>query len=316
MSRKRRQKKNLQLTVILLSIILVTGALPGTYINAWATETVSENDASPEPITEVTSIEETDKEVPDVSENEMNAGDDMSEDSESEAQETQEDTVSDSDMPEEGKNVIVQELQVPGGVSVKDIFEVEIPTLTENNVFDYILDPQRMITATDAIVYGGAPFEEGATLFFENKEGEYALSSRSDLLQVTNRSTTPVRISVYANLTPAEGVTMVSGRDFADESTSMYLALVNEDGTEIPIGTGTEAVFVWEMKAAPAGIYSLEYSEETGEHEYVLAEGTDEALFDSVAFGLTGACNPDGDWRFISGTPQVTVTWKVEPIQE
>jgi len=292
MGRKNLQKKFTLPEVLLLAVVLVMGAFPGSSINAWASEvtmeaSVSENDMveteEPEGNLEEESEEEQDAEPEeelDVSANEVIT------------EVIPEDTVSDNTVPVEEKTLVVQDLEVSVTEEVKEIYDVELPTLAEESVFNYVLDPQGIITATDAIMYGGVPFEKGATLFFENSKGDYGVSSRSDLLTVTNKSTIPVKISVYANITPADGVIMVSDRAFADESTSLYLALVGEDGTEIPIGTGAEAVLVKEMKEAQTDV------------------------FDSFSFGLTGACNSNGDWRFVNHTPKVTVTWKVEPVYE
>lgn len=321
MGRKYKKKKNILPKVLFLTVILLIGAFPGSAMNAWASEVTAEISVSGNDNleTEVPKVES------DVSANEViteepaakedtSAEDNNSESSESEVTPVTDDTVSDNTSLVGEENLIVQELELPVVSDAKEVFDIELPTLAEESIFNYILDPQGIITATDAIMYGGIPFEEGATLFFENGEGAYGLSSRSDLLQVTNKSTTSVRIYVYAKVTPVDGVIMMPEREFVDESTSLYLALVDEDGTEIPMGTGEEAVLVKELKATPTGIYSLEYNEESGEYEYVLADKTEAEVFDSFSFGLTGACNPKGDWRFVSAIPKVTVTWRVEPI--
>lgn len=320
---KRKYKKNILAEVLFLSGILALSAFPGNSINVWASEITTDVSVSGNDIVEPEAPETepgNSEVVLDVSGNEEIVNDGTVSEEVPGADETisddavSEDAVSDNEATE--SNLIVQELALPVEDAAKEVFNIELPTLAENSIFNYILDPQGIVSATDAVMYGSVPFEEGATLFFENREGAFGLSSRSDMVEVKNKSTTAVKISVYAQVTPAEGVVMASDKDFEDESTSLYLALVAEDGTEIPIGTGEEAVLVKEMKAAPAGIYALEYNEEAGVYEYVLADEAKEDAFDSFSFGLTGACNPKGDWRFVRSTPGISVTWKVEPVAE
>ena len=80
----------------------------------------------------------------------------------------------------------------------EDTVSIELPTIEEPSPFDFILDPQRLITETDGAKYGSSTFETGATLFFENVDGDYDFSSRSDMLTITNKGTVPVEVTVTA----------------------------------------------------------------------------------------------------------------------
>ena len=49
------------------------------------------------------------------------------------------------------------------------VFQVILPVGTDD-VFDFIMDPQQLITKTEAAAYEGSRFEEGATLFFRHSD--------------------------------------------------------------------------------------------------------------------------------------------------
>lgn len=79
-----------------------------------------------------------------------------------------------------------------------DILNVEMPTTEEHSrpLFDFILDPQGLLYLTGAKRYDGGNVEEGATLFFHNREGQYDFSGSSGRLTITNRGKRPVTVSV------------------------------------------------------------------------------------------------------------------------
>ena len=82
-----------------------------------------------------------------------------------------------------------------------DVIQVVLPT-NAGNVFDFILDPQRLIEETDAAAYGGQSFEEGATLFFQRLDGgvEEAYHSTSDAVTIVNKSAVPVEVTLTAEI--------------------------------------------------------------------------------------------------------------------
>lgn len=163
----------------------------------------------------------------------------------------------------------------------EEIISLELP-LTDGmspSPFDFIMDPQGLIEATDAARYGGTRFEEGATIYFENTTGEYDYSHQSDFLEVISHSTIPIRITVEArveNLNP-----------------SVYLALIDNHGNEIPVDLDGTAVIDTELDACE-----------------------DTASYNTYAFALTGTCESDAEWSNVSEQPYVTVTWTLEPITD
>ena len=208
-----------------------------------------------------------------------------------------------------------------------DMVAVDLPTFSEEvSPFDFHLDPWGLIYATNAARYGGGAVEEGATLCFRNQGGEYDFSSSSDKLTVTNRSTVPVKVIVKVRLEQVEDAHMIAEKSFDDEECSVWLAIVDDRGNLQPISEEGETTLVTEMSAAPSGAYTYRFDEETQTYQYELtdvsdgsdvSEGSDrseEGMFDTYSFGLTGACNPNGDWSDADAHIVVKVTWDVEPL--
>ena len=74
------------------------------------------------------------------------------------------------------------------GDKQKNIPQVLLPTNTEN-IFDFIMDPQQLISMTNAAAYDGRKFEKNATLFFmrsdESRKEDYR--SASDAIKIANK---------------------------------------------------------------------------------------------------------------------------------
>jgi len=180
----------------------------------------------------------------------------------------------------------------------EDAFQVVLPTSTET-VFDFIMDPQELISQTEAAAYGDCVFEEGATLFFKRADGESLedYSSYSDALVIENKGTENVEVAVKATVVPESmgGITMTDDMDFIDDTdTSLYLALT--DGSEtVPI----------DMEEGASICTTLEGS--WGE----------DGNYGSYWFQLTGAVNKNGDWSQLQeAAPRVVVTWSVSLNEE
>ncbi|MEY8394159.1 hypothetical protein AALB64_04920 [Lachnospiraceae bacterium 45-P1] len=89
----------------------------------------------------------------------------------------------DEDFPavtEEKKDVISRTMTEKSAVSVR----YPIAAGTEGSPFDFFLDPCGLIEGTEAMRYGEGRVEEGATLLFYNRNGEYDFSKESDKLTV------------------------------------------------------------------------------------------------------------------------------------
>ena len=211
----------------------------------------------------------------------------------------------------------IDTVTLPTEVYGEDVISVALPAINDEGIspFDFIIDPEGLIYETDAAKYGGGSVEEGATLLFRNHEGDYDFSQYSDRLTVRNQSNIPVIVTITASVDDLGEIEMVGSPDFdEDESCSMYLALVDDEGNEKAVFEKGEASVSIEMRKAPDNAYVYRIDEETDSYSYELVSSADEIDFDTYSFGLKGYCNPNGDWQDISVHPYVRVTWRVEPV--
>lgn len=163
-------------------------------------------------------------------------------------------------------------------VSEESLIDIEI----ENCLFNFIIDPYRLVEKTNAIKYGGGTVEKGATLLFHNKERAYDFSSESDWVTISIQE--PSEIMVSAHLDESDELIIAEDRDFKEGDISdIYLALIDDQGNEQALTTEEEV--------------SISLFLESG----------------SYSFGLTGACNADADWAEKSSIhPKVTLIWSLE----
>lgn len=174
-------------------------------------------------------------------------------------------------------------------------FQVILPTDTEH-VFDFIMDPQKLISQTNAAAYGGSTFEENGTLFFRHTDEDASAdySSSSDALVIANAGTTDIDIILTAriSLDETEGIIMTDDHDFTDDTqASLYLALT--DGEHTVAIDSEEGASITTMLSGVSG---------------------EDGTCSEYRFWLTGAVNEKGDWSEVTGAvPKVTVTWCVAP---
>jgi len=206
----------------------------------------------------------------------------------------------------------VESVTVP--TESNELISVVLPVVEEKDLFSFFIDPLHILYHTFGSSGGSVMVEEDACLLFYNRDGSgYTFSSRSDHLEIINKSTVPVEVTITAKLEDADGISIVPSREFGEEdSCDLYLALVDDKGNEQPLSEDGEAFIVVRLDRAPLEAYSYVFCEDTGAYEYVCQVG--EVAFDSYFFGLTGACNERGDWTSINGKAHVTISWNVEPI--
>lgn len=197
-----------------------------------------------------------------------------------------------------------------------DIYQVVMPTETEG-IFDFILDPQRLINETNGAMYNGKSFEKDCTVFFKRSDGKSKedYSCKSDSAAIINKSTMPVEVSLEVKVDSSSlgGIVMTEDRTFKkDKSASLYLAVV--DGKkEVPVGK--DGVIIRKtVEAAPDGAYGYVYDSNKREYIYGLKKDITNVLFDEYSFQITGAANKKGDWTTLGkAVPKIVVTWKVLP---
>lgn len=211
----------------------------------------------------------------------------------------------------------VESVTLPVQVLGDDVVSINLPVVSESetSVFDFIMDPQGLLYETDAVRYGGGRVEEGATLLFYNKEGEYDFSGHSDWLTVTNRSTVAVRVTVAAQVLDMGDVRLAENADFGESTEpEVYLAIEDDKGNILPLSADEQTTTNLEMSAAPEDTYLFRLDEENHTYQYEMSVDPGMVDFDTYSFGLIGACNPNAEWLNISIHPTITVTWYVEPI--
>lgn len=206
---------------------------------------------------------------------------------------------------------------LPVEIFGKNIVSMEMPVVTEGETspFNFILDPQGLLYETNATHYGGGMVEEGASLLFHNNSGSYSFSRYSDRLTVANRSTVPVTVTVSASVSNLDGIGLVENDDFSgNETPSIYLAIVDDEGNVQPLSKDRENSISWIMQAAPENAYVFKVNETDQIYECVLSGNPETIGFDTYSFGLLGSCNLNADWKNVSVHPIVTIQWHVDPL--
>ena len=218
------------------------------------------------------------------------------------------------------------------GIIDKNVFHVVVPTIDdEQTYYNFILDPQRLIGATNgASLPAGQTYDKGAdnkgqTLYFRNiPNGDdlagstFDYSNKSQGFQVTNKSTMDVDVTFTAKLTEStNAISMAEKADFKDAEgnattdASIYLGIIKDGGTAVPVGADGASASA-KLTGAPSGAYKEDIDPDTGKFVYKL-DPTASVTFEDTIFNLTGACNPDGDWLEVDPAiePKIQVTWKV-----
>lgn len=215
--------------------------------------------------------------------------------------------------------------QMEGNVS-KDVFRVVVPSSIQGanaasfDGFNFVMDPQKLITATGAAKYKDASsgtsladdFVADKTLYFVNKT-DRKLDNTSDYVLVTNKSSVNVDISLKAKMDQLGSITMSDTAEFVegDDSASLYLAILGGSEEKAIDTTGVEVKGT--IAKAKDGAYEIAYDGSVaGDYSYDLVND-DPSYFSSYEFALTGATNEYGDWSNVTAAPEVQFTWEVKP---
>lgn len=177
----------------------------------------------------------------------------------------------------------------------EEIVSVVLPVVEDSDPFSFFIDPLNILynsfEDSDEVTV-----EEGTNLLFINRQSDkFALSSRSDMLTITNQSTVPVDVTLIAKIDNLDSINMMQTSDFGEsDACDLYIALVDDEGNEQPLSETGEVSITVRLDQ--------------------LTDSESGAIYDSYSFGLKGACNKDGDWSKLSCSPYISVTWNVEPV--
>lgn len=210
----------------------------------------------------------------------------------------------------------------------KNVMKVTVPTTLEG-LFSYKVDPQGLVSATGS--YDGVEVEGDATgVVFKNAAtdgGKATISSESDPVKITNKSSVPVKMAITVKATDAASnaiatTTLADSADFtttANSGKALYLGLKSTNDIEKAL-TGN-AVTSANILLSGASQYEPKY--ESG--SYVWGPKAN-ATFSDYTFSLTGAINkalPNSTWvtedsngkvTAIKNPPTVSVKFTLEPI--
>lgn len=199
----------------------------------------------------------------------------------------------------------------------KSVLLVQLPTIpADDKTFAYTMDPEGLIAATEGAKDKEASFESGATVYFLSAAKTYTKDSAK--LKVVNKGSVDADVTVAAETAANAKVAMATSDTFAadNKTAQLYLGLKVADKAAVAVkehtdGTDPVSVTVG-LKGVPDN-FAVKYDEATKKYSYEAKEGVAETAWNSFEFGLTGACNPNGDYSDASLTAStVTVTWSYD----
>ncbi len=189
----------------------------------------------------------------------------------------------------------------------KEVVAVTLPT-AEAATFNYKMDPEGLIAATNQSKYPNASFEAGKNVYFLS--GENTWTADSAKLKVVNKGTVDVDVTVVAQTAANDKVAMSTTSTFGADDTAakLYLGLKVADKAAVAVDTTNTAGKIAVGLRGNEENYEVT-STESG-YAYTAKTGVPDTAWNSFEFGLTGACNPKGDYSAadLAGS-DVTVTW-------
>lgn len=191
----------------------------------------------------------------------------------------------------------------------KDVVAVTLPTDSNTTTFAYKMDPEGLIAATNNAKYSGQSFESGANVYFQSATNTWTKDSAK--LKVINKGTVDVDVTVAAKTDANSEVAMSTTKTFesTDTAAKLYLGLQVANQAEVAVDTTDTAGKVTVGLKGNGDNYEIT-SVDGGGYGYTAKTGVPDTAWNSFEFGMTGACNPNGDYSAsgLAGS-NVTVTW-------
>lgn len=192
----------------------------------------------------------------------------------------------------------------------QNVLEVTLPTDTSGTTFDYKMDPEGLIAATDGAKHSGATFEEGKNVFFQSEANTWTAESAK--LKVKNTGTVAADVTVTAKTADNAKIAMADSATFtaSDKAAKLYLGLKAADKPAVAVkDTSSGGASITLGLAGNADNYEIK-SKSTGGYEFAKKDGVLDSQWNNFEFSLTGACNPNGDYSAQDlAASAVTLTW-------
>ena len=238
----------------------------------------------------------------------------------------------------------------------QEVFSVVLPTESDYaGVFDYTIDPMQLITSADSSKYdtNKYKFDANKTVFFYNgiqedvadNKDKLTYTSESNKLEVENKSSLPVKLTVSLSASGAEGIMLSTKSDFTEsdgttpnEDPSLYLEIAGKDYTvDSTDATGAHTAGATTKTASinSNGVASFDvnlaalvkkgttdlafmtqWNPIRNTYEYVEDVAADR-ITTGFEFSVKGACNPNtdsADWMDALEncvTPELGIVWSI-----
>lgn len=186
----------------------------------------------------------------------------------------------------------------------KEVINVVLPTMPEEgSPFDYVTDPERLIKATAGARYEDYTFPEADSdtgVYFRTGEKEFSNTSKT--LQVINKSSCDVTVTVTASVTAVGDKDLklaTSSTTSADNPLYLNLKVGTTDTTVAATGTPVPKTI-----AGSPNNFAVQYTDDG--YQYVTKD--DAAFWQALNFSLNGAVF-EGTVEAETTAPTVDVTW-------
>ena len=194
----------------------------------------------------------------------------------------------------------------------KDVFSVQLPTITDQTIFNFTLDPQKLLNSTGGKT--GAPdkdkYEVGSTLFFKQTDDKYKNTSQT--LTAINTGTNKVNVTLSATASNLGNLKLSDTEAMSGTDTSIYLALTqtgaDDANSDAALKEDTGASLTGSLKGVNKDLFETKYNASLpGNYEFVLKDGVDWSTVDTTSTQPT----VDVKWTLTDGNitgPSVQTT--------
>lgn len=202
-----------------------------------------------------------------------------------------------------------------GGEMKYPTISVTLPTIPAGT-YDYIADPNGLITATSNTKYSGATFTDTTGVFFLTDPTGKTYTNKSAAQEVVNQNAQDIDVTVKVEQKTA-GDSFIKYADSAtfdsdDTENKLYLAVTDDAATDpkVSVLQETAAATLTTTVAGIPGNYEAGYTQADG-YKYVLKTSglTD---WNKCSYKLTGAVNKNATWGDNVTFPAIKVTWSVK----